>query len=89
MVPKGREAILPTVARLGSYRFFFYSNEGSEPPHVHVQRESRIAKYWLGPVALAASGEFSAVELRTLENLVKEHRQHFLDAWDEHFGGRG
>lgn len=80
---------MPTVARLGAYRFFFYSNEGSEPPHIHVQQGSRVAKYWLSPVALAASGGFSAAELRTMASLVKEHRLHFEEAWDEFFGGRG
>jgi hypothetical protein len=43
---------------------------GAEPPHIHVQQESRTAKFWLNPVALAASGGFSAVELRTPAGLV-------------------
>ncbi|HXO25787.1 MAG TPA: DUF4160 domain-containing protein [Thermoanaerobaculia bacterium] len=30
---------------------FFYSNEGTERPHVHVQHESRVAKFWLRPGA--------------------------------------
>jgi hypothetical protein len=28
---------MPTVLRIGPYRFFFYSNEGHEPPHIHVE----------------------------------------------------
>ena len=67
---------------------FFYSNEGTERPHVHVQHESRVAKFWLSPVALAASGGFSAAELRTVEGLVTEQGQHFLEAWNEFFRGR-
>jgi len=63
---RGRAA-LPTIARIGPFRFFFYSNEGAERPHVHVQHESRVAKFWLNPVVLAASGGFSAAELRTVE----------------------
>jgi hypothetical protein len=59
---RGRAA-LPTIARIGPFRFFFYSNEGNEPPHVHVQQESKVAKFWLSPVALAASGGFAAAEL--------------------------
>ena len=83
-----RRAALPTIARIGPFRFFFYSNEGTEPPHVHVQRESTVAKFWLNPVALAASGGFSAAELRTAEGLVTEQGQHFLEAWNEFFRGR-
>src|SRR5688572_3522127 len=55
--PRGRvvelEWSMPTVARIGPYRFFFYGNEGTEPPHIHVQRERRLAKFWLDPVLLA------------------------------------
>jgi hypothetical protein len=67
---RGRAA-LPTIARIGPFRFFFYSNEGTERPHVHVQHESRVAKFWLSPVALAASGGFPAAELRTVEGLER------------------
>ena len=28
---------MPTVLRWEGYRAFFYSNEGSEPPHLHVR----------------------------------------------------
>ncbi|MBW6456390.1 MAG: DUF4160 domain-containing protein [Trueperaceae bacterium] len=30
----------PTVLRDGPYRFFFFSNERGEPPHIHVQRQA-------------------------------------------------
>lgn len=76
---------MPTVARIGPFRFFFYSNEGNEPPHVHVQQESKVAKFWLYPVALAVSGGFSAAELRALSSLVIKHRQRFEEAWNEFF----
>src|SRR5690606_5154622 len=32
-----RECSMPTVLRSGSYRFFFYSLENDEPPHIHVE----------------------------------------------------
>ena len=54
---------MPTVLRLGPYRFFFFSNENGEPAHIHVQRERALAKFWLRPVALASSTGFSAAEL--------------------------
>ncbi|HTR38030.1 MAG TPA: DUF4160 domain-containing protein [Bryobacteraceae bacterium] len=43
---------MPTIARVGPYRVFFFSNEGFEPPHVHIQREQALAKFWLETVAL-------------------------------------
>ncbi len=78
---------MPTIAWIGPYRFFFYGNEGAEPPHVHVQRERRLAKYWLNPATLARSTGFAAHELTRLEALVRENEQRFLEAWHEFFGG--
>jgi hypothetical protein len=76
---------MPTILREGPYRFFFYSNEGMEPPHVHVQRDRSLAKFWLRPVALASSIGFSGKELREIEALVRDHREEFEGAWDEFF----
>lgn len=42
---------MPTVLRLGPYRFFFYSVDRGEPPHVHVRRDRGTAKFWLDPCA--------------------------------------
>jgi len=36
---------MPTVLRIGPYRFHFYSREGGEPPHIHVTREDMEAKF--------------------------------------------
>ncbi len=46
------------------YRFYFYSHEPNEPPHVHVDRDDLSAKFWLQPVGLARNFGFSPKELR-------------------------
>ena len=76
---------MPTVARAGPYRFFFFSNEGFEPAHIHVQRERAVAKFWLEPVALASSSGFPGHELRRLEALVEDRRDEFEAAWNDFF----
>jgi hypothetical protein len=76
----------PTVLRIGRYRFFFFSNEGFEPPHVHVQDGSSLAKFWLESAELAGSTGFAARELTWLRSLVVEHRKQLLEAWHEFFG---
>ena len=43
---------MPTVLRVGPSRFFFFAADRDEPHHVHVEREDKIAKYWLDPVRL-------------------------------------
>ena len=75
---------MPTVLKIGPYRFFFYSNERGEPPHIHVQRERFLAKFWLNTVTLAGSRRFSSHELRIIQKYVDENREIFLEAWNEH-----
>jgi hypothetical protein len=77
---------VPNVARIEGYRFFFYSNERDEPPHIHVRRERDVAKFWLEDVSLEASRGFAAHELREIERLVAQNRSSFLESWNEHFG---
>jgi len=77
---------MPTVLRVGRFRFFFYSNEGREPPHIHIKAGGDEAKFWLTPIALATNHGFNGHELKEIEQLVEQHRVEFLEAWDEHFG---
>ena len=77
---------MPTILRVGPYRFFFYSNENNEPAHIHVQRERALAKFWLTPVVLASSTGFPAQELTKLSRLVQENAAKFTEAWNEFFG---
>ena len=44
---------MPTGLRQDGYRFYFYSHEPNEPPHVHVDKGGASAKVWLENVALA------------------------------------
>lgn len=76
---------MPTVANFGPYRVFFYSADRAEPVHVHVEREARVAKFWLGPVRLARSGGFSRKELGRIEALLREHEAALIEAWNEYF----
>jgi len=80
---------MPTVKRIGPYRFYFYSNENDEPPHIHVDRDALSAKFWLSPVAFASNKGFSSRELREIEGHTQENREEFLEAWYGHFGSSG
>ena len=76
---------MPTILRIFGYRFFFYSNEGTEPPHIHVEKGDMTAKFWLEPVELVNSYGFSAKEINELRKLVMEHQQQFKVKWNEYF----
>ncbi|HEX9836550.1 MAG TPA: DUF4160 domain-containing protein [Alphaproteobacteria bacterium] len=77
---------MPTVLRWEGYRFYFYSHEPNEPPHVHIDHAGASAKFWLQPVALARNFGFRPTELRDLHRVVAEHRVMLLEAWNGHFG---
>ena len=76
---------MPTVLRVGPYRFFFYASDRAEPAHIHVEREDNRAKFWLDPVRLQVSGGYRSAELGRVARLVAEHRETLLKAWDEYF----
>ena len=50
---------MPTVLRSGPYRFYFYSHEPNEPPHIHVDRDDLSAKFWLSPSNWRATLDFA------------------------------
>ena len=72
---------MPTVLRIGPYRFHFYSRENTEPSHIHVTRDDLEAKFWLQPVSLAANFGFGPAELSQIRRHVEEHCQTLLDAY--------
>jgi len=76
---------VPTVLRVGPYRFFFYANEGAEPAHVHVERDQHWAKWWQHPVRLASSSGFGRHELGRLRGIVEQHEAALLEEWHEFF----
>lgn len=76
---------MPTVLRLEADRFYFYSHEPNEPPHIHIDRDNLSAKFWLSPISLAKNIGFNAKELRKIESLVESNQQNFLEAWHEYF----
>lgn len=78
---------MPVLLRVGGYRFFFYSLEDREPPHVHIAHAGRYAKFWLDPVNLASNSGFRSHELMVIRKIVQENREFFLERWNAYFSG--
>jgi hypothetical protein len=76
---------MPTVLRSGPYRFFFYAGDGSEPAHIHVERDTAEAKFWLEPIRLERSQGFGRKELRRIQAIVEDNLKLFLESWNEFF----
>jgi hypothetical protein len=78
---------MPTVLRVGPYRFFFYADERQEPPHIHVVAAEKEAKFWPVPMKLAWSDGFRSGELKEIEQLIALHLDLFMEAWHAFFEG--
>jgi hypothetical protein len=77
---------MPTVLRIGRFRFHFYSDERNEPPHIHVATADGECKFWLEPVALAGNKGLPAETVRKIERLVYEHLGYLKDKYHEYHG---
>jgi hypothetical protein len=76
---------MPTILRIGSYRFFFYAGDRDEPAHIHVESGDGLAKFWLDPVRLEYSKGFRRQDLNRILQLVHENAGYLLRKWDEYF----
>jgi hypothetical protein len=77
---------MPTVLRIKGFRFYFYSHEPNEPPHVHVDCGSASAKVWLEPIVLARNIGFPARVLGEILRMVRDNQAQLLEAWHGFFG---
>ena len=64
----------------------FYAGDREEPPHVHVERDRNVGKFWLTPVRLQSSGGFSRAKIQRMQRLVEDHEAELLRSWHEYFG---
>lgn len=80
---------MPTVLRVGPYRFFFYSNEKSgtrnEPIHIHVTSGRNEAKFWLVPIELADNDGYSKIELNEIKRIIVENQDLIKEKWNDYF----
>jgi hypothetical protein len=80
---------MPTVLLVGPYRFFFYASDRREPPHIHVERDEKVAKFWLAPVRLERSGGFARREINRIQHVVEQKAGRLLRSWNEYFESSG
>ena len=76
---------MPTALRIGPYRFFFYAGDRDEPQHIHVERNDKIAKFWLDPIRMQSSGGFSRAELGRIQKIIQENQIIIVEAWNGYF----
>ncbi len=79
-------ALMPNVFTYRGWRYFFYSNENNEPPHVHVRKDGREVKIWLHDISLASNRHCTDKEINTILKKVKQEQDVIMEAWNAHFG---
>jgi len=75
---------MPTVLRIGPFRFHFYSDEAKEQPHIHVRSADGECKFWLDSIALAGNRGIAAHDLRAIEQLVFDHQIFLIGKYHEY-----
>jgi len=79
---------MPTVWRVGPYRFFFWAHENRETkerPHVHVVSAEQEAAFWLSPVELRYNEGYTGREINRIRRLVVANETELLRRWHVFF----
>jgi hypothetical protein len=81
---------MPTVVYLRGWRLHFYSNEGTEPIHIHAEKGDKDCKYWLNvdtyDIQAAYSYNLSSRDTREIRKIILQHFDEIAEAWNTHFG---
>ena len=76
---------MPNVLTEAGFRVFFYSDEGFEPPHVHIEYQGAVSKFWINSVQFAGTMGMNAAQIKKASLIVKKHEQLILEKWNEFF----
>ena len=62
-----------------------YAGDRGEPMHIPIDRDDKIAKFWLDPILLSKSRGFRSSELTELHHIIEDHVELLLEKWYEYF----
>ena len=83
---------MPTVLYERNWRLFFYSNEGSEPIHIHAEKAGMECKYWLLPgefeIQEAFSYDLTPAARREVQMVIYQNFDIIVKAWNSYFLNR-
>lgn len=70
------------------FTFRFYAADLDEPIHVHVEKDTYVAKFWVNPITCAVDGGFSKRDLRRIAQIIAARQQEIVAKWQEMEGRR-
>jgi hypothetical protein len=77
---------MPEIFRKLGFVFFFYSNEGSEPMHIHVRKAGGFAKFWIEPIELDYSQGLKVQDIKVAQDLIEDNYELIKTKWNEIHG---
>ncbi|HTB32084.1 MAG TPA: DUF4160 domain-containing protein [Bacteroidia bacterium] len=76
---------MPTVFYRNGFRFYFWSEEGNEPAHIHINKGNGTAKYWLAPkIECEFTYGFKLSEERYIRETIQKEYKTLIAAWNEY-----
>ena len=75
---------MPTVLRISGFRFFFFSDEHA-PSHIHVEKGDGYMRVELENLKVTNKQKFTKSEEKKILNIIKEHQEELVGAWNEYF----
>jgi hypothetical protein len=77
---------MPIFLKVGAFRFYITSFDCNEPPHIHVSKDRKEAKYWLQKtgVKLADNKGFTLTEIFNIEKVILENINLLKVKWHEY-----
>lgn len=80
---------MPTVLYIFGWRLFFYSNENSEPVHIHAEKGDMECKFWLLVEEVEIKEAFvfnlTPAAKREIKKIIYQHFDLIVEAWNNHF----
>lgn len=77
---------MPTILYIMGWRFFFYSNEGNEPIHIHCQKAEMECKYWMDVEEFAIEEAFcynmTTKDKREVKKIIFEYFEYIETEWN-------
>jgi hypothetical protein len=77
---------MPTVLTKDGFRFFFYSREGNEPPHIHIIGKGGEMKIWLSDLEIAKVYNLSPKEQRIVLEITATNVELLKKEWGNFHG---
>ena len=78
---------MPPILLLLGWRLFFYTNEGSEPIHIHAKKGDMECKFWLDvesfDSALAYSYNMTPRATKEIRRIIFGHFDYIVDQWQD------